>query len=1458
MPSSRRRIIWSLLIGLSALVVSVSVFAASSRLIGPAGYENCATTAPATCTPFIDVNGSCAATTARAHSGTHALTCNGGGLVSRYYVSPPFQSFTNYYSGWYWLTQDMQAGDVGGNQHGHFNRPQFADQGGASTQEWLADYGLPSDVVFTGPRVWFLVNVASATQLTRPDNNTADNMNIPLTTTFPFSDQQWHHVEWYVRNNTTEGYHNGHWTGWVDGNVVVNIRGIFSRPGWGSLVVPYPTRIYEQQITSNIGNRAGEFSTDDNETWNDCPAASTLAGGVTPSCASLPATRFTASFATTNPVVSAGTTYQNTLTITKIGPGTVGTLTIELLRGFSQVTGAGNITPSVSPSTCNPNTTGSCTVTVSVGTSGAPNTAAPWPIIAFVKDATNHYEYDPMFMLSIGGGSMPYDYQVGHTTPTADKTITRGSSSSANAFNVTNNGLGTPAAVTFSAEVQGGTPTGMTFTFSPTSCTPNPSCAGPPTVTVNTTAATPLGNYVVTVKATDTTHNLEHYTAFNANVTASATYDFSIGTPTFPSQSVVQGSSTAANGMPLTSNGTGTPIPATISAAVTSGSSTGITFTYGTNPCTPTCTPTVQVNTTGSTTVETKTITVTATDAAPHSHSTSYTVQVTSASAPNPPTGLTTSNPSGATGDTRVDVSWTAPASGPAPTSYNVYRCVYDNGVQPATACTPVLVQSISAPTTSWQNTGLVPRTRYRYQVSSVASGVESSLTTPVDAAFTSQIGLAAGYPQDVGIQGHAATRFVERFDEGSVAAIITRWGDCKPQPNCTIGLSLDGSDRPTNSPNPSLVGITGGGINQSQLYTNMAKQSLANITDTAYLRYYIKSRTGDLTHHTGIWLGGRTASTVGDNFPFPHANCRPPATLDTSGNQWNNIQTLFEMHANGTPNADFYTYWLGMQADASNPNCPTGGGDFGCSYGASAPSPLCFPGNGFMQGQQPVIPQNTWHSVEIMLKLNNPLGATNGEQAAWVDGVKQVHVGPGFPVGAWDNGAHLNIWQPGPGSGFPGFQWSNPAIGSGLNINYLWLAGEPYIGGASTQTKFSNVVLATSYIGPLAAASSAPVANFSGNPLSGQMPLTVNFTDLSTNSPTGWSWNFGDPGCGAGCNTSTLQNPSHVFTALGSYNITLQASNGSGTSAPLTKTGYITVTNATQGISGLDFQGNIGGISQQDLMRFAFHDVHLNGLLPYGQGGTDNGNTYIWRVYPRPQLSGENPYYCAFFWSNNDGQNNLNTATWNGQKPNGATNYGAHPYPRPLGQGGSPPWYWELAAQFDNYNATTGVVTFNQWYTQVFRVTGVPGGLKHHEYYWDWDRDQSKMISYDAPASWGDDLPPAPSLTWGNVPWAPGNGEEIFNGIIRGIQIYNRYLPLGDVQAEITSPLSSTLGATGIWYLNLNPTPTPGSNAGIADQKPSGTPHNPTWEDSSRPLLFTEGDTSIPLPPTNFRVVSP
>ncbi|MEZ6197424.1 MAG: PKD domain-containing protein [Planctomycetota bacterium] len=139
----------------------------------------------------------------------------------------------------------------------------------------------------------------------------------------------------------------------------------------------------------------------------------------------------------------------------------------------------------------------------------------------------------------------------------------------------------------------------------------------------------------------------------------------------------------------------------------------------------------------------------------------------------------------------------------------------------------------------------------------------------------------------------------------------------------------------------------------------------------------------------------------------------------------------------------------------------------------------------------------------------------------------------------------------------------------TGTVTSYLWNFGD---GGMSTQANPSHVYssagnydVSLTVVGPTGSDSEtklsyitvisipAPVADFSGTPTSGTSPLTVNFSDLSTGSVTGWAWTFGDGG------TSTAQNPSHTYMASGTYTVGLTAT-GPGGSDLVTKVGYVTV----------------------------------------------------------------------------------------------------------------------------------------------------------------------------------------------------------------------------------------------------------------------------------------------------------
>jgi PKD repeat protein len=114
--------------------------------------------------------------------------------------------------------------------------------------------------------------------------------------------------------------------------------------------------------------------------------------------------------------------------------------------------------------------------------------------------------------------------------------------------------------------------------------------------------------------------------------------------------------------------------------------------------------------------------------------------------------------------------------------------------------------------------------------------------------------------------------------------------------------------------------------------------------------------------------------------------------------------------------------------------------------------------------------------------------------------------------------------------------------------------AGTYTVSLTATNSCGSDIETKTDYI---TVTCTAPTADFSGSPTSGDAPLIVNFTDQSS-AATSWSWDFGDGG------TSTAQNPSHQYTSAGTYTVALTATNSCGSDIE-TKTDYITVTEATQ-----------------------------------------------------------------------------------------------------------------------------------------------------------------------------------------------------------------------------------------------------------------------------------------------------
>ncbi len=116
--------------------------------------------------------------------------------------------------------------------------------------------------------------------------------------------------------------------------------------------------------------------------------------------------------------------------------------------------------------------------------------------------------------------------------------------------------------------------------------------------------------------------------------------------------------------------------------------------------------------------------------------------------------------------------------------------------------------------------------------------------------------------------------------------------------------------------------------------------------------------------------------------------------------------------------------------------------------------------------------------------------------------------------------------------------------------------------------------------------------ANFDANITSGKVPLTVQFNDTSTGSPTSWNWSFGDSAF------SSLQSPVHTYMLADNYTVTLTASNAGGSNTTV-RDRYIVI--YPKGDFNHNWKVDIG-----DVARVAYMVV---GLTPIDPAADFNGN---------------------------------------------------------------------------------------------------------------------------------------------------------------------------------------------------------------------------------------------------------
>lgn len=286
--------------------------------------------------------------------------------------------------------------------------------------------------------------------------------------------------------------------------------------------------------------------------------------------------------------------------------------------------------------------------------------------------------------------------------------------------------------------------------------------------------------------------------------------------------------------------------------------------------------------------------------------------------------------------------------------------------------------------------------------------------------AFSSYAGLASKYPGDEGIENDPAVVFAENFEEGSIAAIASRWEDSER----TDIMSLVTDVPPGSAGEQSLlITHTGGDGTGAMFYRRLLPGY-----EKLYFRFYTKFDPDCNPIHHFVRMGGYE-----NVYPWPYSHEKFATAIDPFKSDWR---------------WDFYTYWEEMRS--------YNGGTYG---------------NDFINDDNFSVERGKWICVEFMMKMNDPVTERNGEQALWIDGKCWMkdgqivsHLGEGFPNGYW-------IWDsfyPNPGADpFEGFLWRTDEE---RLLNWIWLS--LYISTAPTghvsKVWFDDVVVATEYIGPI------------------------------------------------------------------------------------------------------------------------------------------------------------------------------------------------------------------------------------------------------------------------------------------------------------------------------------------------------------------------------------------------------
>jgi PKD repeat protein len=225
----------------------------------------------------------------------------------------------------------------------------------------------------------------------------------------------------------------------------------------------------------------------------------------------------------------------------------------------------------------------------------------------------------------------------------------------------------------------------------------------------------------------------------------------------------------------------------------------------------------------------------------------------------------------------------------------------------------------------------------------------------------------------------------------------------------------------------------------------------------------------------------------------------------------------------------------------------------------------------------------------------NSSFSLANSEQWPWSAGktLKVDYTGPGMP-------RYVQLIYTG-GS-------TQTLILTAYFVPPIITGGPTSIPTTSPPTMPTTIITTIPTTSPTTTATTPPIcdpliADFTRTPSSGYVPLTVQFNDQSTPQPQiiGWNWNFGDG------YSSIQQNPSHTYTSVSVYLVTLTVRNTCGNSNSTQK--YIQVLNCPP--INPDFSASETQSCGVPFM-VQFNDLSspnpVSWLWNFGDGGTSTG----------------------------------------------------------------------------------------------------------------------------------------------------------------------------------------------------------------------------------------------------------